>query len=168
MVGLYQRNKMKNTIMNWLKSNLNVSEYGFNSIHLDELLVGAKSTKHALFDAYKKSVGYLIEKKVINEIVPILVIPLGYSERIELDYSLDFDAADEPASLYLMDRRLDMCHEGVEEYCKVVIIDDLECENYRAMYRCYRDEESILNGWEFSRAVYIKYYPNDLIVGNQK
>ena len=142
-----------------------VSEFFPANISRDKLFEGSL----ALF---LECVGLVKEKSLDGEVMPALVIPLLYSDKLHVwddSISLSDQLHDmEPPSLYLIEYKIAKYFEKVEEYRVPVELDlgwvELTKKNFSIYYRCHRSIEEIENDWEYSRAIYLEYYPDNLLM----
>lgn len=72
---------------------------------------------------------------------------------------MDF-APFEPPILYLLSRTLSQKPENIEEYRTplLFLVSPLLNEQDISYYREFRDQQAMMNGWEFSRGIYIERY----------
>ena len=158
--------KNSSVVREWLDSALvsrNYTGFGYESVHLDDLLVDDYSDDVAVelgFRLLDELVSCLDGKA--GEIMASLVIVLGYETEMHLqapDVSQIGAAWDHftPPELYLQARAPRVQPYAVEEYKKPYPADTFPAAQgvYLGYYRCHRNEGSD----EFTRAIYVEHYP---------
>lgn len=156
-------------VQNWITENISlVSAKHPVSIHIDELLgrkfKGQESLRISL-DAFEQVINILLKNGV--PVQPSLTIILeSESKKIELNIpknrkEIVAQLAPEPPSVYLVSWDASKYLSVIEEYKTPLPFDLLlnEVEGVITYYIEYRGSIGIENDWEFSRAIYLDYYP---------
>lgn len=139
-----------------------ISSFFEDGISKEQLLEYSK-------DVFLELVYSLDSSECADELMPILVIPLGFSLSLcPWDNSLlsNNQETDESPSIFIFDREKLKYLQVIEEY-KVPIdigINELKRSNFSIYYRCFRDSIAIENGWEYNRAIYVEYYTDSLLL----
>jgi hypothetical protein len=162
----------KNVIIEWINRNSNNFEQNlYASFHIDEILHESQTKEELLkssirlFDCVIDVIG-----SEINNTKPVLIIPLNPSEVIRTDFNITDlsgkDLGEESPSIYLIKRDLDKYFEQWEEYLLPLKWNPFQRHKnrYNIYYRTYRDPLSFQNDWEYSRSIFIEYYPESLIL----
>ncbi|MFZ6027928.1 MAG: hypothetical protein ACOYYS_09445 [Chloroflexota bacterium] len=155
---------------NWFLENVNqVKPFRSASVHITDLstlIIPDKSVIPVAFAAFATIIN---ESKQVEEPVRItLVFPLRLmrnklSLQIPKDWqSIQADFSDEPPIIYLESWETTKRYVLVEEYKLPLKLDlPIDCNaNFFTYYREHRYEMEMINDWEFSRCIYIEYYPN--------
>ena len=153
------------SVRRWLDAALvspNYTALGYESVHLDDLLVDECS------DAVAVELGFrLLDDLVLNlhgkagDVMASLVIVLGYETEMQLQVP---DAAQvsaawdhfTPPELYVQARAPRVRPYVVEEYKKPYPAGTFPAADgvYLGYYRCHRNKDSE----EFTRAIYVEHY----------
>ncbi|MFY9179892.1 MAG: hypothetical protein WAO12_08980 [Venatoribacter sp.] len=169
MTGHYLKNKESSRLFyNWINKSIDkLSEAYFIECHTDEFS-SLKLSKADLIklsvDSYLELVTYSTENKIIDDVMPILVIPLVASDIIKSYENNLSDCSQldiEPPSIYLLNRETSKYVEVMEEYKEPITIalPNISGCGFYSYYRCYRNDEYIKKDWEFNRAIYVECYP---------
>ncbi len=153
-------------VRTWLDSALmspNYTGLGFESVHLDDLLVDDYSGDVAVelgFRLFDDLVSCLDGKA--GDVMATLVVVLGYETEMHLQAPgvTQIGAAWDhftPPELYLQARAPRLQPYVVEEYKKPYPMGTFPAPQgvYLGYYRCHRNE----NSEEFSRAIHVEHYP---------
>jgi hypothetical protein len=177
MAGIYLKNdKIFKSFSDWLASAVRLKgEAHFVTEHVSSFVKEKLSKKQLLecsINIFLELVSKSIEYKYINELMPMLVIPLGWSNNVcfwDDSLSLDSQLVDEPPIIYLLEREALKRLDVAEEYKIPVSLNlaKIESVQFSVYYRCYRDKMGIENNWEFSKALYIKCYSEENNNGNK-
>jgi hypothetical protein len=138
------------------------------SAHISDLL-GRRITKKSMLSVSFASLLVVIResKSLGNPVKIFLIIPLNsISNKISFQIPQDLkniqaDLCDEPPSIYLKSWEMARQSTIVEEY-KIPIKLDLPTEFEDQLYVYYsecRYEIAFVNNWEFSRCIFVEYYP---------
>lgn len=173
MAGIYLKNDdVFKALSDWLDSSIRLKgESHPLTTHVSSFIKSDLSKEHLLeysINVFLELVNCTDEKKHADELMPMLVIPLGCSDDLCLwDGSIPLSSqfSDEPPSVYLFQREKSKYLERAEEYKIPVDLDlaELKSEKFNIYYRCFRDSTAIDNGWEFNKAIYIEYYPANFL-----
>jgi hypothetical protein len=160
---------MKHLVRDWLRDAVPaISVRRPLSRHLDELLADGYQPDARWAqtqEAFKAMVDVIGAER---QLMPGAVVPLGDVSEIDLrvpDLSnLDYSA--EPPSLFIIERAAGSYLERTEEYKRPLELTEplTGSGHVYVYYRCFRPAESISPGGEFSRCIYIEYYPADLLI----
>ena len=121
-----------------------------------------QTLEHSL-NLFLELVNKSVEKKCVDDLMPMLVIPLGCSDNLcfwDDSLSLSNQLSDEPPSIYLYEREKIKYLEVTEEYKTPINLElpKIEAIELNIYYRCFRDSVAIQNDWEFNKAVYLECY----------
>jgi len=165
---------VENLIKQWLVTNLpTVSVTNPVTIHLDELIgdtIFEKNTLTVSIDVYQTLVEQLVALE--TPVKPGLVIPLVSSSRkltmkvpLNLEELIHQRDQNEPPSLYLIDWRPNKTRVVCEEFHTPLSFNLLTIGNQvYSYYREFRYSLGIKNNWEYSRAVYVEFFPDGLLI----
>ena len=156
----------------WVEANLgSVSVRNPVSNHLDEVL-GRPVERPDIIDLSLHAYAILVDQmqKLRMPAQPVLVIPLR-SESIRLEATVPQDLPSikslwrqvEPPSLYLFSWDASRLLEVCEEYRAPLVFDPMPppIAGTYAYYREFRDMAGIENNWEFTKGVYVEYFPEE-------
>jgi hypothetical protein len=156
--------KSKYLLGNWLDQCVVDQKSTVHSIHFDRLdgydRPGAISDElvKLVFQALAFVAGYM-ESKIKNSDVWTVVafLPICSSDEIlswETDYWQKLSWVEEPPSLYFV-KGSQLFEDDIEEYRRPVIIPFENNETVTAIFRSFRDRESMENSWEFTTGIYL-------------
>jgi hypothetical protein len=157
-------------LFDWIKTNgNNLAGSAFITEHVDVFLSanwpdGVIGTTIKLFS----SAVHFVEKESLAA-NPLITFPLktkGKQLSMSSPHSVESLSSDldmnEPPSLYLLSRELKLYKYDMEEYISPVtfLLPGLDYLQTKVYYREYRTTLAIKNNWEFSRVLYVEYYPH--------
>jgi len=169
MVGIFD-----NLIHQWVKNNLNLVDTARPiSIHITDLLSIELKSEEVIGTSI--SIFSRIVREIIdlgNPVQPILTIPL-ISESHHILQKLPVNIDDlmlqidyfEPPSIYLVSWNRIKKIAPVEEF-KIPLgfnLFDEQDVNYYSYYREHRYAIALKESWEFTRGIYIEYYPQGML-----
>lgn len=162
-------NEILSRTINWVNDNFTeVTEKQPISIHIDELLgtkVKGEEALDASLDAYRNIIAFLEKESVpVQPSLTIILhgdnkgmnfIPPKNKEEIISQLGL------EPPSIYLLSWDSSKYLSVNEQYKKPLGFNLLhhKVEGVFTYYIEYRNQIGIENDWEFSRAIYLDYFP---------
>lgn len=143
------------------------------SLHLNEILGSSQNKAIYLVDTLTSYV-FLVQHLIAIDlpVKPVLVIPL-ISQAFNIEMRTPASIEDlhnqidsfEPPSLILLDWQHNKMVAPCEEYCSPLDFQLLH-PSQDHIYIYYREFRYLLgkfNNWEYSRAVYVEYYPNGVV-----
>lgn len=160
--------RLREAVASWFLealSSKHMGEYGFDSIHLDELIddYDEERSSQLIIAGYRELLH--IYNPYSLEFMAWLVVVLGSGEAIDIrcpefsDLQAEWDHWT-PPELYLSKRLPSMRPFIVEEYKKPIsLTTDMRAEHgvILGYYRCHQQYP----GAEFVRGVYVEHYPQE-------
>lgn len=151
------------TVYDWL-CHVTTGQRGVESIHLNRL-EGDKCSQLAGIELIRYvrelllSVVLQLRTSIAGHGVRQVVVFLPVDVTDELvhwtpDVWNGLDCAGEPPSLYVI-RADQVFNDDCEEYRLPLAMPIEDCLGLKAIFRSFRDQESIENSWEFTNGIYI-------------
>jgi len=156
-------------INQWFETTINALKNGskWESNHITEIL--GEEPKEKWIDlsvlCMTSLTNKLRERRLERDYKILLAIPLVCDEfaasmkvpksLVEMAEQLDI----EPPGIYLSQATVVHSYKPVEEYACPVRFPLIPDAHFYTYYREHRYIESMVNEWEFSRAIYVSYYP---------
>lgn len=158
-------------IIDWIERETPLTKnQRFTSVDLEARGLPPEELLRAALDDLIKAVDYIEEHRI--ELKPVLVIPLAVrGNKLSAEAPQTYKelvlqiSSSEALTLYLARYDMHSFHNTDEEYKLPLqsIFSSLDQSKLATYYREFRDERSILQGWEFSRCIYIEYFSDAYI-----
>lgn len=157
-------------LLGWVKNNANsLTGSAFVTEHVDVFL-GANWSDEVITITLKLFSGavHFVEKESLLA-NPLIAFPLNTKgNQLSMSFPLSLGALSsdldtrEPPSIYLLSRETRLYKDEVEEYTTPIpfSLPGLDYSQTKVYYREYRVALMLKNNWEFSRVLYVEYYPH--------
>ena len=155
---------IKRTFTDWLEAAVSRSTAVLESAHVDELdgvslieVDGLELVQRccALLEKGRASLRSMESAHRLHYLAMFLPIPLTRTLSVwEESLWAEVSSSDEPPTVYAIARD-QLLEEWDEEYRRPVQIPLAEFPEVRALYRCWRTQRDMENGWEFARGIYV-------------